>query len=190
MNATTPRLRARRQLRLPALLGSASFVALIAAGAAQAQAPAAPLPPPPQVQARAPGLQVPEQVLITGSLIAGTAAVGVPVSSFGPVEFGETGALSLASILQSVPALNIDAEPSPAYGGSALAFRQNVEIHSIGTSAGVETLLLVDGLRFPPQNQSNNAVDPSIIAPIALQRVDVLTAGSSAVYGSDATAGV
>src|SRR5690349_24181047 len=111
MNSTTPRLRALRQLLSPMLLGSASFVALLATGAAQAQAPAASLPPPPQVQAQAaPG--VPEQVLVTGSLIAGAAAVGVPVSSFGPVDFGETGALSLSSILQSVPALNIDAEPS------------------------------------------------------------------------------
>src|SRR6185295_4909787 len=66
----------------------------------------------------------------------------------------------------------------------------NVQIHSLGTGSGVETLLLVDGLRFPPQNYSNDTVNPSIIPQIAIERIDVLSAGASAVYGSDATAGV
>jgi len=92
--------------------------------------------------------------------------------------------------LKSVPALDIDVEASPTYGGGTLSFEQNVQIHSLGTGSGVETLLLVNGLRFPPHNYSNDTVDPNIIPQIALQRVDVLTAGSSAVYGSDATAGV
>ena len=56
--------------------------------------------------------------------------------------------------------------------------------------SGVETLLLVNGLRWPPQNYSNDTVNPSIIPQIAIERVDVLSAGASAVYGSDATAGV
>src|SRR6185437_5600425 len=62
--------------------------------------------------------------------------------------------------------------------------------HGLGTGSGVETLLLINGLRWPPQNYSNDTVNPSIIPQIALERVDVLTAGASAVYGSDATAGV
>src|SRR5205823_3370719 len=71
-----------------------------------------------------------------------------------------------------------------------LSLEQNVQIHSLGTGSGVETLLLVNGLRFPPQNYTNDSVNPSIIPQIAIERVDVLTAGASAVYGSDATAGV
>ena len=71
-----------------------------------------------------------------------------------------------------------------------MSFLQNVQIHSLGTGSGVETLLLVNGMRFPPQNYSDDSVNPSIIPQIAIERVDVLTAGASAVYGSDATAGV
>src|ERR1700716_1702884 len=135
MNSKTSRLHARGAVYLAALLGTASFLAL-AAGAAQAQAPA-------QTQAQAQASATPpEQVLITGSLIRGTVAVGVPVSEVTPLEFVETGKLSLTEILKTIPALKIDAEASPTYGGGALTFEQNVQIHGLGTGSGVETLLL------------------------------------------------
>ncbi len=134
--------------------------------------------------------EIPETVLITGSLISGAASVGVPVSNLVPQDFAETGQLAINDILKSVPALDIDAEASPTYGGGTLSFLQNVQIHSLGTGSGVETLLLINGLRFPPQNYSNDSVNPAIIPTIALERIDVLSAGASAVYGSDATAGV
>lgn len=184
MYSKTSDLRARNGIYLAALLGTASFTALAAGGAALAQVPAQP-----QVQAQAQATP-PEQVLITGSLIRGTVAVGVPVSEVTPLEFVETGKLSLTEILKTIPALKIDAEASPTYGGGTLSFEQNVQIHGLGTGSGVETLLLVNGLRWPPQNYSNDTVNPSIIPQIAIERVDVLSAGASAVYGSDATAGV
>ena len=180
MNSTSRRLRAHGATYLAVLLGTASFAAIAAGGAASAQT---------QMQAQA-SQTPPEQVLVTGSLIRGTVAVGVPVSALTPQEFIETGQLSVTDILKSVPALRIDAEASPTYGGGTLSFEQNVQIHGLGTGSGVETLLLVDGLRWPPQNYSNDTVNPSIIPQIAIDRVDVLTAGASAVYGSDATAGV
>src|SRR5579872_1402505 len=172
------RRRARgRIIDLSALLGSASIIALSPIGTAVAQN---------QVAAAAP----PEQVLVTGSLIRGEASVGVPVTNLTQQEFLETGQLKLADTLKSVPSLQIYAEESPTFGGGTLSFELNVQIHGLGTGSGVETLLLVNGLRWPPQNYSNDTVNPSIIPQIAIQRVDVLTAGASAVYGSDATAGV
>ena len=182
MDSGNRRLRAQ-SVFLSALLGGASFVALTAGGAAQAQPVAQNAPMVAQAQP-------PEQVLITGSLIGGTPAVGVPVTGLTARDFVETGSLSISDILKTVPALHIDAQASPTYGGGTLSFEQNVQIHGLGTGSGVETLLLVNGLRYPPQNYSNDTVNPSIIAPIAMERMDILTAGASAVYGSDATAGV
>jgi iron complex outermembrane receptor protein len=180
MNFKASRSHARKATHFSVLLGTTSLVAMIAAGANQAQAQT-PAPP---------SQMVPEQVLITGSLISGAVAVGVPVSDLRPADFVETGKLSITEILKTVPALRIDAEASPTYGGGTLSFLQNVQIHGLGTGSGVETLLLIDGLRWPPQNYSNDTVNPSIIPQIAIERIDVLTAGASAVYGSDATAGV
>ena len=169
MISDTSRTRARSSARLAKLFCSTSIAAMAACGAAWAQG---------QMVAQD---EIPETVLITGSLIQGAVSVGVPVSSLRTLDFVETGQLSLTDVLKSVPALDIDAEASPTYGGGTLSFLQNVQIHSLGTGSGVETLLLVNGLRFPPQNYSNDTVNPSIIPQIALERVDVLTAGASAV---------
>src|SRR5689334_13768795 len=120
----TPALPRARALRSAVLLGTASFMAIAVSGAAQAQ---------PAMTAQA---EPPEQVLITGSLIQGAAAVGVPVSDLRPQDFVETGQLSVTDILKSVPALRIDQEASPTYGGGTLAFLQNVQIHGLGTGSG------------------------------------------------------
>lgn len=79
---------------LSALLSSTSMIALSSTGTAVAQD---------QMVAAAP----PEQVLVTGSLIRGAAAVGVPVTNLTPQEFLETGQLKLADTLKSVPSLQI-----------------------------------------------------------------------------------
>ena len=178
MDFRPSRRRTRSSTRLTKLFCSASVVAMAAGGAASWAG---------EVVAQD---EVPETVLITGSLIAGAVSVGVPVNSLRTLDFVETGQLSLTDVLKSIPSLDIDAQPSPTYGGGTLAFIQNVQIHSLGTGNGVETLLLVNGMRFPPQNYSGDSVNPSIIPQIAIERLDVLTAGASAVYGSDATAGV
>lgn len=191
-----------------ALLGTASFLALAQGGAAQAQDHQLQTRPLRQqltalqrqqiMQAQGGALgqqvaqadEIPETVLITGSLISGAVSVGVPVTALRTQEIKETGKFTISEILKSVPSLDIDSQSSPTYGAATSTFLQDVQIHSLGTSAGAETLLLVNGLRFPPQGYTNNTVDPSIIPQIALERIDILTSGASAVYGSDATAGV
>src|SRR6185436_20990690 len=108
MHLTASRLRACSRVRMAALLGTASL-ATIATVNAWGQTPA----PNPQAPAVAQNSdQIPENVLITGSLIGGTAAVGVPVSNLRAQDFAETGQLTLADILKSVPALDIDAQAS------------------------------------------------------------------------------
>ncbi len=57
-------------------------------------------------------------------------------------------------------------------------------------ATGPRSLLMVDGVRFPPQADGLCAIDPSIIPALALDRVDILADGASATYGSDAVAGV
>src|SRR6185295_5480707 len=49
---------------------------------------------------------------------------------------------------------------------------------------------LIDGHRFPLSGINHALADPNILAPLALERVEVLADGASSVYGSDAVAGV
>jgi hypothetical protein len=72
----------RDRLTLAWLLGSASFLTLINGQAALAQQAAQP-----QMTAEE---QVPKQVLVTGSLIRGTVAVGAPVTALGQQDFSES----------------------------------------------------------------------------------------------------
>src|SRR5215831_20558967 len=97
------------KLPFAALLGTASFLTLAASLDAQAQQ--APQAPPAQVAqaqmaATAPEA-VPEQVLITGSLIRGTAAVGVPVTNLSVQDLRMTGSLTTSDLFRTVPQFNV-----------------------------------------------------------------------------------
>jgi hypothetical protein len=82
--------------KLATLMGSASLLTLSNVLAAHAQMVA-------QVQMAQAAEEVPEQVLIIGSLIRGTAAVGVPVTNLSPQDFAQTGALTTADLFRNVP---------------------------------------------------------------------------------------
>src|SRR5258707_5335281 len=85
--------------KLATLMGSASLLTLTNVLAAQAQQVA-------QAQ-MAQAQEVPEQVLITGSLIHGTAAVGVPVTNLSVQDFKTTGAQTTADLFGTIPVANV-----------------------------------------------------------------------------------
>jgi iron complex outermembrane receptor protein len=169
--------------KFAALMGSASLITLINALPAQAQQVA-------QAQmAQAQPDQVPEQVLITGSLIHGAAAVGVPVTNLGTQDFTETGNATIGDLFRTIPQANVAPGPSAVNSGGHQERETRVNIRGLDQT-GPRTLLMIDGVRFPPQADGICAVDPSIIPALALDRVDILADGASATYGSDAIAGV
>src|SRR3979409_1598211 len=98
--------------KLATLLGTASLLTLANAIAAQAQQVA-------QAQmAQAGPQEIPEQVLITGSLIRGTAAVGVPVPNRTPQDFAQTGPLTTADLFRTVPSANVSPGPVATQSGA------------------------------------------------------------------------
>ncbi len=169
--------------RLATLMGSASFLAIIPVLGAHAQQVA-------QAQMAQAGPEtVPEQVLITGSLIHGTAAVGVPVTNLGTQDFTQTGNVTIGDLFRTVPEANVAPGPGAVNSGGHQERETRVNIRGLDQT-GPRTLLMVDGVRFPPQADGICAIDPSIIPALALDRVDILADGASATYGSDAIAGV
>src|SRR6478752_7604579 len=169
--------------KLATLMGSASLFTLATALSAQAQQTA-------QAQmAQAAPEAAPEQVLITGSLIHGTAAVGVPVTNLGVQDFTQTGNVTLGDLFRTVPVANVSPGPSAVNSGGHQERETRVNIRGLDQT-GPRTLLLIDGVHFPAQADGICAIDPSIIPALALDRVDILADGASAAYGSDAIAGV
>ena len=154
--------------KLSFLLGSASLLTLAGSGVSQAQV---------------------QEVLITGSVITGSAAVGVPVTSIGVDEFRNIGALTVADVIRTLPSIEMANFETAAAGGRAGERGARVDFRSrdVGGDRG---MLMVDTIRYPGQYIGGNVIDPSIIPEIAIDRVEVLTDGASSLYGSDAVAGV
>src|SRR5438105_4680909 len=171
--------------KLTTLLGTASLLAMANAAAAQAQQQQVV-----QAQMAQAAEGVPEQVLITGSLIHGTAAVGVPVTNLSPQDFAQTGALTTADLFRNVPAANVSPGPVATNSGANIDRGTRVNIRGLDNNTGVRTLLMIDGIRFVPQAFGGCTLDPSIIPSISLDRIDVLVDGASATYGSYAVAAV
>lgn len=141
----------------------------------------------PTIAAEAPAASAVEEVLITGSAIRGAAAVGAPVTAIGAQEFRETGAITVAELLKTVPSLQIDQTSS---ANTSSRFRERgtyVDLHLLGSQ---RELMLIDGARFPGQNDSGDRHDPGIIPQLAVERIEVLAEGASALYGADAVSGV
>src|SRR5579871_936545 len=165
--------------RYAALLGSASLLTIMTASAAQSQTA------PPQT-AQANQETVPEQVLITGSLIHGAAVVGVPVTNLSTQDFATTGLITVDALLAKVPSIQINQLEQASTNGN-ITRNTALTLHQLG---GTRNLLLVDGMRVPLDSYDGSVVDANIIPQLALDRIDVLADGASATYGSDAIGGV
>src|ERR1051326_2495987 len=168
--------------RFATLMGSASLLTLTALTANAQQTAQAQM-------AQTNAGEVPEQVLVTGSLIHGTAVVGVPVTNLSVQDFTETGNVFIGDLFRTIPQANVAPGPSAVNSGGHQERETRVNIRGLD-GTGPRSLLMVDGIRHPPQADGLCAIDPSIIPALAIDRVDILADGASATYGSDAIAGV
>lgn len=125
-----------------------------------------------------------ERISVTGSRIARTELVGpAPVTVLDRAQIDASGAIDIATLLQEIPAANganLSTNRAFSNGSATVALR--------GLSAR-NTLVLVNGRRLSTVNPSGT-VDLNNIPFAAIERVEVLQDGASAVYGSDAIAGV
>jgi len=137
------------------------------------------------------GDQQVEEIVVTGTSLRGAPPVGQNLISVGEIQIQESGAVSVQQVLNDVPQVTgFGNTAQGSYGSADGAQSYSPTIHSLGASASNSTLVLVNGHRIPLTGTSHTLADPSIIAPSALQRVEILPDGASAVYGSDAVAGV
>jgi iron complex outermembrane recepter protein len=128
-----------------------------------------------------------EQVVVTGTSIRGTAPVGSDLITVDQQAIQSSGALSIYELTKTIPEVSSLQQAGQGKDPNE-DFQPN--IHDLGGSASNATLILIDGHRFELSGTNHPDADPSVIPPIALERVEVLPDGASSVYGSDAVAGV
>ncbi len=164
----------RRAVRLALLMGgTAALLANSAAFAQEQDAEDKPM----------------EEVVVTGSRIVSTNLDSPsPVQSISSEDIAKTGVVNLQDILLKNPTFGT---PTLSRTNSNFltsgAGVSTVDLRNLGID---RTLTLVDGRRFVSGLPGSAAVDYNTIPSQFIERVDVLTGGASAVYGSDAVAGV
>lgn len=135
-----------------------------------------------------------EEIYVTGSRIARASDFDSPspVVTFSQEELAKTGYTNLQQLMEKQPfagngtfSTRGNNQDSTANGASAISLR------GLGADA---TLVLVNGRRVAisafAESITTNFVDVNTIPVAAIERVEVLKDGASAVYGSDAVAGV
>lgn len=145
-----------------------------------------------QAQTANPGEPVPESVTVTGTLIRGARTVGSPVLGLSRQDIESAPASTTTDLLRQLPQIaNLGA--SDTHFGTAQNANQNVTAGSGINLRGLgpeSTLVLLSGRRLAPGGVAGQYTDPSAIPPLAIERMEVLTDGASATYGSDAVGGV
>lgn len=134
-----------------------------------------------------------EDVVVTGTLLKRSGPPASPVIVLGRDELDQRGQGTVAETLASLPqnyagsgtpgALLSAADP--AGGNSAMA--TGINLRGLGADS---TLTLVNGRRLAGSGSYGELGDVSALPSAAVERVDVLLDGASALYGSDAVAGV
>lgn len=126
-----------------------------------------------------------DAVVITGSRIARQDYVAnSPVSTVTAEQIETTGSLQVEQILNALPQVvpGFTAASNNPSDGTA-----TVDLRGLGPQ---RTLVLVNGRRTTPATKGFSSTDLNTIPTGLIDRVEVVTGGASAVYGSDALAGV
>ncbi|WP_420139966.1 TonB-dependent receptor domain-containing protein [Sphingomonas sp.] len=179
---------------------TASPPAAAGSGAAPASdlppAPAAPISTTPSAADQALQGEA-QEIIVTGTNIKGVKPVGSETISINRAQILATGLPNVNDVLQTIPQV----QNNPNGGGSGPVYRQGgtsgyggnstqgtaINLRGLGTSA---TLTLVDGRRVVPSGAASTFTE-SIQVPIAaIESIEVVSDGNSAIYGSDAISGV
>jgi outer membrane receptor protein involved in Fe transport len=131
-----------------------------------------------------------QEVIVTGSrIIRPNLDSPVPVTTITGEEFFETGNTSVGDLLNDLPALRSTFSQSNSSRFLGTTGLNLLDLRGLGTQ---RTLVLVNGRRHVGSDILSNAVSPdtNTFPTDLIERVDVVTGGNSAVYGSDAIAGV
>lgn len=127
------------------------------------------------------------EVVITGTRIQRTGMqTPTPVTVMPADELAKMAPTNLIDALDQVPQFLNNDRPDTAASKADSAGASNVNLRGLGAK---RTLVLLDGRRVVPSNRLGN-VDINLFPQELVSRVDVVTGGASAAYGTDAVAGV
>jgi iron complex outermembrane recepter protein len=146
---------------------------------------------PASAQQAQPQAQTLERVTITGTNIRRTDQETVaPVEIITREQIERSGQPTIADVIRTIPA-NLGGSYSESFANSFASGASGISLRGLGQKS---TLVLLNGRRTSgygfAQNLQDTFVDFNSIPTAAIERVEILKDGASAIYGSDAIAGV
>jgi len=128
-----------------------------------------------------------ESVTVTGSRVISDITLSpTPITAVTAEQLITTTPTTIPDALNKLPDFYGNQTPRNQGNGSGNGSSNALNLRNLGQN---RTLVLFDGQRVAPSNQ-NGSVDPDTLPQMLVSRVDIVTGGASAVYGSDAVAGV
>jgi iron complex outermembrane recepter protein len=134
-----------------------------------------------------------QEIVVTGTHLKDVTDTASPLLVFTRADIDQTGLATVGAFIQSLPqnfGNTSETTIASVAGGLSADNAVNgtgVNLHGMGGDA---TLVLVDGHRVAPGSVDGNFVDVSMIPLSAVERIEILTDGASAIYGADAVGGV
>ena len=131
-----------------------------------------------------------QEIVVTGSHVRGAAPTS-PVLTITRRQIDEAAPSSVEELMRKLPQNVASGTAQETFGVSGTAsditdHGAGLNLRGLGQRA---TLVLINGHRVAPSG-AGSFVDVSLIPISAVERVEVLTDGASAIYGSDAVGGV
>ena len=168
--------RAASKIQIEAPAGGFNITRIAAANTEQVSASA-------QTAQAAPAI---EEIVVTGSRVGVTDFTSpTPVTAVTAEDLQQSQPL-ISDALNELPSLKATNGPQQTQFGTGGGGQAYLNLRALGAA---RTLVLLDGKRFVPSS-GGNSPDTSLFPDPLISRVEVVTGGASAAYGSDAVSGV
>ncbi|MCG8371772.1 MAG: TonB-dependent receptor [Proteobacteria bacterium] len=169
-------INARRRAFRPGLL--AACVAALSAGTAMAQEP----------MTQDDDEEIIDVIAVTGSRIAkSNIDTPIPTQVLDVGEIEAAGTIDVGEIAEQIPGVYFGISPNSSLLSTQNAGLTTIDLRALGTN---RTLTLINGRRVVSNSGSAQRVDTGTIPSAFVERIEITTGGASAIYGSDAIAGV
>jgi iron complex outermembrane receptor protein len=134
-----------------------------------------------------------DEIVVTGTLVRGLAPPGTNVVGVTAADIKASSATTVSELVTDVPQFGSFNDFQTISGGGNFITTNRPNLRNLPgftTTGTSSTLMMVDGNRVVGMGISSTTPDADFIAPGIIERVDIVPDGGSALYGSDAVAGV
>ncbi len=129
-----------------------------------------------------------EEVIVTGSRIQASNIISpIPTQVLDAAEIDAAGTIDIGEIVEQLPGVYLGISPSNSLLSTQNAGLTTIDLRALSTN---RTLTLINGRRVVSNSGNAQRVDTGTIPAGFVDRIEITTGGASAVYGSDAVAGV